>query len=442
MGQMKRKPHWGRILTLIFGLSFVVAILFAGRILNKFRDKNTSFGDVIAGMRNPRGQFPGQDHLTILLLGQDYNHDKRGYQTSKGSRADTVMLLSVDLDKKTIRACSIPRDTYVTAPDGKTGKINATFTRGGPTLVKQTVESLFDIKIDNYFVIKPDAVRNIVDSIGGVEVEALDAMNYDDSWGALHVHLPAGKQVVDGKGAEGFVRFREVNRYRILENNTIVPLANIKHSKEEGDIRRMARQQQLLQSLVHTANSPRNVLKADSIIETGFGQVVTDLPRVKCMALAALFRGASHGAMVSATVPGKDAKKNGVYFFELDDERSKATVDWIVRGDEAAAKKLIRIGVKNGTKIPGVAKSLAEKLVSEGYAATSQGNAAPTPVSLIAYQKSAQMEIATQIQRIIGAPNVSKAAVLNPTSPDVEIVIGEDLAAKIKAQGKPKATVH
>ena len=439
---MKRKPHWGRILLLGFGLTFIVAMLFAGRILNKFRDKNTSFGDVIAGMRNPRGQFPGQDHLTILLLGQDYNHDKHDYQSSKGTRADTVMLLSVDLDKKTIRACSVPRDTYVTASDGKTGKINATFTRGGPQLVKKTLEGLFDIKIDNYFVIKPDAVRNIVDSIGGVEVESLDAMNYDDNWGGLHVHLPAGKQVVDGKGAEGFVRFREVNRYKMLEDNTIIPFTNIKHSKEEGDIRRMARQQQLIQGLVHAANSPKNMLKADSIIETGFGQVVTDLPRVKCMALAALFRGASHAAMVSATVPGKDAKRNGVYFFELDEERAKDTIDWIIRGNDAAAKKLIRIGIKNGTKIPGVAKSLAEKLVGEGYTASSQGNAAATPVSLVAYQKSAQMEIATQIQRIIGAPTVAKSAVLNPSSPDVEIVIGEDLAAKIKAEGKPKATVH
>lgn len=439
---MKRKLHWGRILLLSFGLLCIVAVLFASRIVNKFRDGKTSFGDVISGLRNPRGQFPDQDHLTILLLGQDYNHDKRGYQSSKGSRADTVMLLSVDLNKKTMRACSIPRDTYVEAPDGKTGKINATFTRGGPELVKKTLEGMFDLKIDNYVVIKPDAVRNIVNSIGGVEVEALDAMNYDDNWGGLHVHLPAGRQTVDGKGAEGFVRFREVNRYRILENNTIVPLTNIKHSKEEGDIRRMARQQQLIQSLVHSANSPKNILKADSIIETGFGQVVTDLPRIKCMALATLFRGATKGTMVSATVPGSDTKKNGVYFFELDTERAKETVDWILRGDESAAKKLVRVSVKNGTKVQGVAKLLAAKLVEQGYTATSNGNSVPSPVTNIVYQKAAQAEIAKNIQTIVGSRTVGKAVTATPGQPDIEIVIGEDLAAKILAASKPKPTVH
>ena len=89
---------------LIFGLIAIFGFVFAGRILNRFRDKNTSFGDVISGMRNPRGQFPNQDHLTVLLIGQDYNHDKHDYVSSKDTRADTIMLMSIDHDKKQIRA--------------------------------------------------------------------------------------------------------------------------------------------------------------------------------------------------------------------------------------------------------------------------------------------------------------------------------------------------
>ena len=439
---MKRKIHWGRVAVLIFGLLTIFGFVFAGRILNRFRDKNTSIGDVISGMRNPRGQFPNQDHLTILLIGQDYNHDKHDYISSKDTRADTIMLMSIDLDKKTIRACSVPRDTYVKAPDGKTGKINATYMRGGAKLLKETLQELLDIKIDNYFVIKADAVRNIVDSVGGVEVESLDAMNYDDNWGGLHVHLPAGKQIVDGKGAEGFVRFREVNRFRILEDNTLVPLTNVKHSKEEGDIRRMARQQQLIQALVHAANSPSNMLKADSIIETGFNQIVTDLPRIKCMALATLMKGSSKSSMVTGIVPGKDTKKNGVYFFEVDPERAKLTVDWILKGNDDAAKKLIRVGIKNGTKIQGVAKSLAAKLVEQGYTAASEGNGPPTPVTLIAYQKAAHADFAKQIQKIIGSPTVGKSPVVNAKQPDIEIVIGEDLAKSILNDSKPKPNIR
>ena len=435
---MKRKIHWGRIVALGFGLTLVASFLFAAKILNRFRDKSTSLGDVISGIRNPRGQFPNQTNLTLLLIGQDYNHDKRGYQSSVGTRADTIMLLSVNLDKKEIRACSIPRDSYVMAPDGKTGKINATFTRGGPQLLKKTIEGLFDLKIDNYFVIKADAVRNIVDSIGGVEVETLDAMNYDDNWGGLHVHLPAGRQQVDGKGAEGFVRFREVNRYRILENNTIVPLPNVQHSKEEGDVRRMARQQQLIQALVRAANSPSNMLKADSIIETGFNQLQTDLPRLKCLALATLFKGTSNGSMVSGIVPGVDAKKAGVYFYVIDKVRAKDTINWIIRGDDSAAKRLVRIGIKNGTKVQGAAKSLVDKLTKEGYTASSQGNAAATPVTLIAYQKASFISLAKQIQRMVGVASIGKSPAVDAKLPDIEIIIGEDFARKLSVSPKAK----
>lgn len=437
---MRRRILWGRVIGLIVVIGIVGTLAFASRILNRFRDKNTSLGDVITGIRDPRKLFPGQDRLTILLIGQDYNHDNRGYTSSKNTRADTIMMLSVDLEKKQLRACSVPRDTYVTAPDGKTGKINATYTRGGPKLLKETLQNLLGVAIDYYLVIKPDAVREIVDSVGGVEVEALDAMNYDDNWGGLHVHLAAGRQRVDGKQAEGFVRFREVNRFRMDADGHMIPLQDVKHSKEEGDIRRMARQQQLIQALTHAASSPGNIMKADSIIETGFNQVETDLSRVKCLALANTFKGSSKAAMVTGTLPGVDTKKGKVYFFELDQIRARQMVDWIIRGDETAAKKLIRVGVKNGTQVKGVAKAVAENLSHEGYTAASLGNAPPAPMTLITFQKAAHEDLARQIQKSIGATAIHKAAAISNKSPDIEIVIGEDIAKQIAPMQNPKPT--
>ena len=438
---MRRRILWGRVIGLGVVLTALVGGTYGYRILGKFRGKGDSIGDVLSGLKNPRSLFPDKDRITVLLIGQDYNHDNRGFMSSKNTRADTIMLLNVDLDKKQLRACSIPRDTYVEAPDGKTGKINATYMRGGAKLLKKSIQTLVDVPIDYYLIIKPDAVRNIVDAIGGVNVETLDEMNYDDNWGGLHVHLPAGPQKLDGKGAEGYVRFREVNRYKMSPDGQIIPLHNVKHSKEEGDLRRMARQQLMIQAMTKSANSPGNMLKADQIIETGFGQITTDLTRRQCLALGTLFKGTSRNAMVSGTLPGSDSMRNGVYFFALDKERSQSMVDWIIKGDESAAKRLIRISVKNGTKIQGVAKTIAGNLSDEGYQAQSMGNAPPATVTLVTFQKAAHEEVARKIQKEIGATSIQKSTTVSPGQPDIEVVIGEDIAKQIhppKGQKPPK----
>lgn len=404
----------------------------ASNILGSFQGKGETVADVITALKNPRDSFPNKSKINLLLVGQDYNHNNKGFIYTKSSRADTIMMLSVDLDTKEVRACSVPRDTYVTAPDGKSGKINATFARGGVDLLKGTLRDLFSVDFDYYVVIKPDAVREIVDSVGGVEVESIDEMNYDDNWGGLHVHLPKGKQVVNGAQAEGFVRFREVNRYRMDTAGNMIPLRGVKSSKEEGDLRRAARQQQLVHGLMSAANAPANILHADEIIDTGFREIETDLPRSKCLALAQIFKGAATHTMQSGTVPGDDSKRNGTYYYILDEERAKATVDWLVKGDDMAMRKMVRVEVRNGTKTPGVARAAASIIGDQGYDASAPGNAPQTPVTTILYRKASFAEAAKQIQQAIGATSIEKDISTGDYGPEIRIVIGDDIAARLK----------
>src|SRR5207244_3894741 len=136
----------------------------------------------------------------------------------------------------------------------------------------------------------------------------------------LHVHLPKGKQHVDGDGAVGFVRFREVNRTKMTSRGYIVPIHGVKGSLEEGDARRTARQQQMIRSLVSDASSPSNLWQADRIVETAFGHIVTDLSKTQVLALTRIFKGSSGEGMKSATLPGFDDMSTGVYYLKLDDE--------------------------------------------------------------------------------------------------------------------------
>jgi LCP family protein required for cell wall assembly len=212
-------------------------------VLKSISSKSGGVVSFLETIKNPKARFNGKSRVNILLVGKDYNRDSKGMPITRAyfidpktgkrgyrniARADTIVVMSCDLDNGKVSAISIPRDTRVTARDGKTGKINATYARGGSKLLRETVEDLTGITPDYVIAIKPDAIREIVSILGGVDVETIDQMKYDDNWGNLHIDLPKGKQHLTGDQAVGFARFREVK-------------PGTKHSAEEGDARQRQR---------------------------------------------------------------------------------------------------------------------------------------------------------------------------------------------------------
>lgn len=428
----------------VWGIAAVLAVGSAAYIGSKLNSIAGTGGggasSVIGSFVNPRGQFPNKNRVTILLLGKDYNRDKKGMPFTKDARADSIMMLSLDLENQKVSALSIPRDTRVTTPDHKTGKINGTYAHGGPKLIREVVSELLGVTPDYYIALKPDAVKALVDELGGVEVEALDAMNYDDDWGQLHIHLPAGKQTVMGEQAVGFARFREVK-------------PGISHSKEEGDPRRMARQQQLIKAMTSKGKSFSNLLQLDNIVNTGFAQVETDLSRQQVFALASLFRTIKPEEMQTASLPGRGTL-HGTYFFVPDPRKKQALVNWLLKGDEQAANGLTVVAVQNGTAVPGAAKQVADLLKTQGFDAKSAGNA-PRAASgetgaengevgetRIVYAKAAVAARAQKIAQAIGGGKVVKeikpvavvgtsetaASAADESDADITVVLGRDLA--------------
>lgn len=71
------------------------------------------------------------------------------------------------------------------------------------------IEDLLGINIDHYVKIDLDAFRKIVDTVGGVEVDVPQDMDYEDPVQDLYIHLDAGLQTLNGEQAEQLVRFRK-----------------------------------------------------------------------------------------------------------------------------------------------------------------------------------------------------------------------------------------
>jgi LCP family protein required for cell wall assembly len=395
-------------------LAFLIGAGWGYRLLHTVSG-GASAGDLVKVIRDPGGFFV-RDRVNLLIVGKDYNHTRQGIAYSKNARSDTIMLLSLDLQKRKAAAVSIPRDTYAQAPDGIAGKINGTFARGGIELLKETLERTFDLKIDHYVVLKDTAVKNIVDALGGVWVETIDAMRYDDSWGDLHINLPKGRQFINGEQAVGFVRFRKSNE-------------NAPPSKEEGDIRRTERQQQLLRSMAEQALKPNNLLRLDQIANVALGEIETDLSRPQMMAIAARMGRQGLSNLRTVTLPGTGGTYGGVYLYYLDRERSQALVDWLLKGDQAAANRLVEVSVLNASSRGGVARATAGLLRQQGFSIQRTDTARERQeTSTLIYKQAALEPQAKAIGELLHVQNIEK----NPDYPvggDVVLLVGDDLSA-------------
>jgi LCP family protein required for cell wall assembly len=204
-------------------------------------------------------QNAGGDHVNILLIGRDTNwkigkvYDPktktyRPYQvkdTTTAARSDTMIIVSLDKVKNTIRMVSLPRDAKVYIPaegdDSGVHKLNAAHAFGGPELLLRTLKEELGITIQHYAVIKFEGFKALIDQVGGVDVQVDGALKkdrngklyrgdikYDDNWGNLHIDLKPGMQVLDGQQAHNYVRFR---------------------MDLEGDPGRIRRQQQVMRAL-------------------------------------------------------------------------------------------------------------------------------------------------------------------------------------------------
>lgn len=110
-----------------------------------------------------------EDVLNILLIGYDSR------DTGSRGRSDTNILVSVNRDTKVITMTSVMRDCYVSIPGHGNNRINAAYAYGGGSLLSETIEKNFQISVDHYAAVNFYAFMDIIDIIGGVDIEVSDA---------------------------------------------------------------------------------------------------------------------------------------------------------------------------------------------------------------------------------------------------------------------------
>lgn len=161
-----------------------------------------SIGEIEEEYIEPVDKASGK--VNILILGTD----------ADGSRTDTIVVASYDLDEGVVNMLSVPRDTRMYIGT-RFQKINAAYSltkngkRSGAKGTIEAVTRLTGIPINYYVTFSCSAFRNTIDALGGVDFYVPQRMKYSDPTQNLYIDLYEGQQHLDGDKAEQFVRFRK-----------------------------------------------------------------------------------------------------------------------------------------------------------------------------------------------------------------------------------------
>lgn len=246
----------------------------------------------------------------ILVLGVDSNG--KDADPFDGTRSDTIVVVSIDPKTKSVNFLSIPRDSKVYIAHGKgVQKINAAHALGGIELTKDTIEETFGIKINNYIVFNTEGIREVVDAIGGVPVYVEKDMRYHDYTAGLHIDLTKGTHMLDGKTAEGFLRFRK---------------------DALGDIGRTARQQWFLRALADRLKSPEVIPKIPGALKVVDKYVKSDLSLYQMSQYAAFATSLDMSKIETATLPGAPNKRGYISYWILDPEQCSEVINRMIYG--------------------------------------------------------------------------------------------------------------
>ena len=313
--------------------------------------------------------------------------------------------MNIDLANRQVNVLSIPRDLWVYIPKAGYGKINEAYGDGGPERVEATVvKNLGTPAFDNYVVLRLDATKNIINALGGIDVNVEKDMDYDDTWGHLHIHLKKGMHHLNGEQAVGYIRFRH---------------------DPEGDFGRMRRQRQIVQILARRMRDPSIALHLPALLGVVKDNIRTDLPFGKLYELALGMRGVSEQSVHSSVLPVDIGWTNGESVLFAQSDARKVVHTYLVAGfGNAFDPSTVHVRVENGSGTPGVASALADFLRQRGFDVVETGNAqnfnnATTTI------ETADQKMAGEVAKELPVKN-PRIALRQVPGVDVVIVIGRD----------------
>ncbi|MCB8943747.1 MAG: LCP family protein [Ardenticatenaceae bacterium] len=377
--------------------------------------------------------WDGTERVTVLMLGIDQRCDQSG-----PTHTDTMMLVTVDPVALSAAVLSLPRDLWVEIPGFGLDRINQAnylgeayeYPGGGPALAVETVEATLGIPINYYVAVNFDAFVEVVDLIGGIEIdvpEAIDDPDYPDRcYGFDPFSIEAGTHQMDGTTALKYARTR---------------------ATFGGDVDRAGRQQAVVlavrEQVLRLDMVPQLMRQAPELWQTFQNNVRTNMSVDEVLQLALLVqdvpREQIHTAVIDYNYVYNETTPDGRQVLVpirdkirqlRDDLFAPPAVPTPVIEDLPVlmAQEAARVAVYNGTAVFGLAGETQTYLQDFGFNITEVGNAdaATYRTTQVIDYGSHPYTVQYLIQRLQIPPlNVSNGR--NPDGDfDVLIILGDD----------------
>lgn len=245
-GKKKSKKSRKKKRIIIFVIEIIVllialGVLFVMSKLSRYqKDPDFNKGGLVRNKEVAKKDTT--DFKTIALFGLDSRDVK---SLGKGNNSDTIIIASINNKTKEVKLASVYRDTYLQIPDEKFNKANYAYCIGGPEKAVSMLNMNLDLAIEDYVTINFKALIDVIDALGGVEIDVTDGevlwinrymVETSQITGAQSPNLTkAGLHNLTGLQATAYCRIRYIgNDYQRTERQRLV-LSKIAEKVKKSD---------------------------------------------------------------------------------------------------------------------------------------------------------------------------------------------------------------
>lgn len=420
--KVKKKHIFLRVVLILLLIIIILGAIFGYKIYKRYKE------DGLSGVTK---ELLGHDENTVNTLDKIYCLILGQSQTL----TDTIMVASYDPKTQEAALLSIPRDTFIGESEAYASaydKINAVYSTRGIDSLLEDVRDLTGLNVQYYLKVDTEALKVLVDEIGGVYFEVPIDMHYTDRGQGLYIDLKAGYQLLDGDKAEQVVRFR---------HNSDGSTYPYEYGGE--DLGRMRTQRAFLTALLEQVIEKMDLNTIFSFLDIAENYVETNLDFDAIKDYVPYVLEFNIDNLKTATLPGTAEYANGVAIYSADLEESKETVNELFYGitpDDGTDGNVIEgntvseeitdntnnlnVEVLNGSGNSDNLNEAIAKLESEGFNVTQTGNTSTTNYTTVISRGEIDEQDSNKLKEIFDVQNIITGE--SSATKDITIIIGKD----------------